>query len=86
MDGMVSSLSCEGVFLRSDFLDAAGSAVDLHLRLPGSNDALSLTGEVVRIDEAPLSSGMGIRFRAVNLPTRLQLANFMLLETSRVLS
>ncbi len=83
MDGQVSNLSCDGLFLRSEFLDTTGTTVDLHLNLPGVGDPVELSGEVVRIDDTPMSSGMGIRFNSVRLPTRLQLANYMLLQTSR---
>jgi len=85
LDGEVSDLSCDGLFLRSEFLDSEGSRVDLHFELPGTGAPVRLSGEVVRIDETPMSCGMGIRFADVRLPTRLQLANYMLLQTSRAM-
>lgn len=83
LDAMVSDLSCDGVFLRSEYLDSQGAAVNLRLQLPGAADAVRVEGEVVRIDETPLSSGMGIRFHRVPVTTRRRIANFLLLQTSR---
>jgi len=83
LDGHVSNLSCDGLFLRSEFLDDAGTPVDLDLELPGTECPIRLRGQVVRIDAAPLSCGMGIRFHELHAPARLQLANYMLLQTSR---
>jgi hypothetical protein len=83
MDTTVCNLSCDGLFVQSEFLDPRGSTVDLDLELPGTGGLVALQGEVVRVDETPLSSGMAIRFVGVGLPSRLQLANYMLLQTSR---
>jgi hypothetical protein len=86
MDGQVSSLSCDGMFLRSEFLDAEGAHVALHLDLPGTGGAVQLHGQVVRVEAEPRTSGMGIRFYGVALPARLQLANYMLLQSSRTMN
>jgi hypothetical protein len=83
LDGQVCNLSCDGLFLRSEFLDDMGTTVDVDLDLPGTSGPLKLQGEVVRTDASPLACGMGIRFRDVRLPVRLLLANYMLLRTSR---
>jgi hypothetical protein len=84
LDGEVCNLSTEGLFLRAEFLDAAGTIANVDLDLPGSDAPVQISGEVVRTDDKPLSCGMGIRFHNLRLPTRLQLANYMLLRTSRV--
>ena len=83
LDGNVSDLSCDGLFLRSEFLDDTGTPVDLDLELPGTERPIRLHGKVVRTDATPLACGMGIRFHEVHAPARLQLANYMLLQTSR---
>ena len=83
LEGMVSDLSCDGLFLRSEYLDSEGERVRLNLELPGTGEPIALQGEVVRTDSSPLSSGMGIRFHDIALSARLQLANYMLLQSSR---
>lgn len=83
LDGHVSDLSCDGLFLRSEFLDDAGTTVDVDLELPGTAQPIRLRGRVVRTDSSPTSCGMGIRFNQLHTPARLQLANYMLLRTSR---
>ena len=85
LDGEVSNLSTEGLFLRADLLDETGTVVYVDLDLPGSEAPVKISGEVVRTDDKPLSCGMGIRFHNLRLPTRLQLANYMLLRTSNAL-
>lgn len=86
LDAEVCDLSCDGLFLRSEFLDDAGTVADLDLELPGNDAPVRLTGEVVRTDEKPMSCGMGIRFNNLRAPTRLRLANYMLLQSSRAMS
>jgi len=83
LDGRISNLSCDGLFLRSEYLDSTGTRVALDIELPGTEIPLRLQGDVVRTDESPLACGMGIRFYDVRPPVRLQLANYMLLRTSR---
>ena len=83
LDGHISNLSCDGLFLRSEFLDSEGTRVALDIELPGTEMPLRVHGDVVRTDETPLACGMGIRFADVRPPVRLQLANYMLLRTSR---
>jgi hypothetical protein len=83
VDAEACSLSCDGLFLRSDYLDDAGTVADLDLELPGAAGPVQISGEVVRTDDRPLSSGMGIRFQNLRAPARLQLANYLLLQTSR---
>ena len=83
LHGRVSDLSCDGLFLRSEFLDGAGTQVDLDLELPGTEQPIRLRGKVVRTDASPTTCGMGIRFSELHPPARLQLANYMLLRTSR---
>ena len=84
LDGEVSNLSTEGLFLRAEFLDETGTIVYVDLDLPGADSPVKISGEVVRTDDKPLSCGMGIRFQNLLLPTRLQLANYMLERTSNV--
>lgn len=86
LDAEVCSLSCDGLFLRSDFLDDAGTVADVDLELPGHEVPVRLSGEVVRIDEKPMSCGMAIRFYNLRAPTRLRLANYMLLQSSRAMT
>jgi uncharacterized protein (TIGR02266 family) len=73
-----SDLSQEGVFVRSDFLDAAGAPVALALQIPGADGPLRIRGQVVRVDETPNASGMGIRFTDLSTDDRRSLANYML--------
>jgi len=82
LDGRVRDLSCDGMFLRSEMLDSSGSTVSLEFRLPGG-PSVHLDGEVVRVDDTPLGSGMAIRFVQVAMSVRRQLANYMLLQSSR---
>jgi uncharacterized protein (TIGR02266 family) len=78
LDGWVANLSRHGLFLRSEYLDALGSRVTLELALPGEPEPLNLAGEVVRVDDGPLGSGMGIQFERLAPMVRRQLANFMI--------
>ncbi len=82
LDCEVSNLSTDGLFLRAEFLDEAGTIANVDLDLPGSDSPVRIRGKVVRTDDKPLSCGMGIRFQDLLLPARLQLANYMLLRTS----
>ena len=83
--GQVADLSRNGVFLRSDYLDGKGSAVELEILLPGRDKALILRGEVVWVDLRPSCSGMGIQFRNVQGMARRALANFMIEQAYPVL-
>jgi uncharacterized protein (TIGR02266 family) len=76
--GWVSSLSRSGMFIRSEFLDSAGTEVAVAVTLPGDAQPIELAGEVVRVDEDPLSAGMGIRFTTIPTTVRRRLANFMI--------
>jgi len=82
LDCEVCNLSTDGLFLRAEFLDSAGTIAHVDLDLPGNESPVKISGEVVRTDDKPLSCGMGIRFHDLRLPTRLQLANYMLERTS----
>jgi hypothetical protein len=87
LECQVADLSCDGLFLKSDYVGARGERVRLDIALPGAAAPLALEGEVVRtVNAAPAARGMGIRFFDVALPIRLQLANYMLLQTSRTLT
>jgi uncharacterized protein (TIGR02266 family) len=77
IEGWVSNLSRHGLFLRTDLLDERGGEIRLELDLPGVG-ALSLEGEVVRVDATPMSSGMAIRFGQLAEDTRRHIANFMI--------
>jgi uncharacterized protein (TIGR02266 family) len=78
LEGWVANISRFGLFLRADFLDAEGTQVSLYLTLPGHQAPLCIPGEVIRVDPAPLSSGMAIRFGQIPPSTRRLLANFMI--------
>ncbi len=78
MEGWVANLSRYGMFLRSDYLDDRGARVVVVIEIPGDDGALQLEGEVVRVDERPCSSGMGIRFGRMAETVHRQLANFMI--------
>lgn len=78
LSGWVANLSRHGLFLRSDFLDTAGTRAELDVRIPGDGDPVHLAGEVVRVVEDPGRSGMGIRFRDLDPVARRRLANFMI--------
>lgn len=82
LDGVVADLSCDGLFLKAEFLDDTGTAVDVDVDLPGADAPVSLAGEVVRTDDTPAGRGMGIRFRNLALPTRLLIANYLLARSS----
>ncbi len=78
IEGTVDSLSRTGLFLRADLLDTPGTEAVLILDLPGLTAPLRLPGEVVRVDQHPGRSGMGIRFGALGDGARRPLANFMI--------
>ena len=78
LDCWVHDLSRNGLFLRSDYLDALGNFVGLRLTLRGEDLPVQVDGEVVRIDERPRSAGMGIRFTEIGASERRRLANFMI--------
>jgi len=77
LDARVANLSRSGMFLRTDFLDDQGSEVDLDLELPGT-EPLKLRGQVVWVDDRPLSAGMGIHFAEPGGAARLALANLVI--------
>lgn len=80
IEGWVSDLSRLGLFLRSEYLDEPGSTCTIDLELP-DGAPLKLPGEVVRVETAPGSAGMAIRFASIPDDMRRPLANFMI-ETS----
>jgi hypothetical protein len=86
IDGVVDSLSRTGLFLRADLLDTPGTEAMLVLDLPGNTEPLQLPGEVVRVDQRPGRSGMGIRFGALGDGARRPLANFMIESSYSTLS
>lgn len=78
LDAWVEDLSFNGLFLRSDVLDALGQRVELKLTLPGEPTPLSVDGEVARVRGEPRATGMGIRFLEMSPYERRRLANFMI--------
>jgi uncharacterized protein (TIGR02266 family) len=85
IDGVVDNLSRHGLFLRADLLDTPGTEAVVDLDLPGTEGPLRLPGEVVRVDDRPGRSGMGIRFGALAATARRPLANFMIESSYQLL-
>ncbi len=83
METWVADLSRNGLFVRSELLDEAGTRAAVELVVPGSDDPLHLAGEVVRVEMSPLSSGMGIRFNHLADPVRRALANLVIERSCR---
>ena len=75
--GWVANLSRDGLFLRSEFLDEAGAAVNVSFELPGEEDPVALRGMVVRVHDGTLCPGMAIRFTEVPDGVQRKLAMFM---------
>lgn len=62
-EGAVENISRGGVFIRSDFLETPGTAVQLWVIVPRSESPLALVGQVAWISEKPpRGPGMGICF------------------------
>ncbi len=78
LDGWVENLSSGGLFLRSDFVDAAGRRASLRLTLPGEPAPIHAEVEVVRVHAELSEPGMGIRFVDISPRERRRLANFMI--------
>ena len=76
IEGWVLDLSRNGLFLRADHVDAAGSRGTIDLELP-QGTPLRLSGEVVRIVTGG-DAGMAIRFGDLPDEARRPLANFMI--------
>jgi len=64
--GLAENLSAGGVFVATHRLQKVGSKIDLSLRMPDSEEAFNLVGEVrwVRVynELSDTSPGLGIRF------------------------
>ena len=77
-EGWAKNLSRNGLFMRSDFLDHEGVKAEIEVRVPGSEEILSLAGRVVRVDTSPTTAGMAIRFTKLTTPVRRALANLVI--------
>jgi hypothetical protein len=75
--GWVANLSRNGLFLRSEFLDAAGTDVSISFELPGEAQPVALRGQVVRVHDGALCPGMAVRFTLVPDGVQRKLAMFM---------
>jgi len=75
VDGRVTDLSAEGLFLSTSYLDAQGEKARVQVRLP--EEALELRGEVRWVRETPLGAGMGIKLVDVSLDDRARLSALM---------
>jgi uncharacterized protein (TIGR02266 family) len=75
--GWVANVSRNGMFLRSQYVDEHGAAVEVSFALPGDRQPVALTGTVVRVHESPLCPGMAIRFVGMAEVARRRLAEFM---------
>ncbi len=63
LEGEAVDIGLGGVFIRSDFLEVPGTAVDLQLSLPQRPEPLKVRGRVAWIAERPpRGPGMGIAF------------------------
>jgi uncharacterized protein (TIGR02266 family) len=78
LSGIASSLSRNGMFLRTDYLDSRGQSAAVTVTLPGHPAPLELSGEVVRVDEEPSRAGMAIRFGDLAPSSRKRLAEFVI--------
>jgi hypothetical protein len=76
IDGLVENLSRNGLFLRAPKAIAMGSSAEIELDLPGE-PTLCLSAEVVRIEEDPQRTGMGLRILVDSQDGR-PLANFIM--------
>ena len=61
-----------GPFVESEVPQPLGTRVDLHFKLPGSDEPVQVTGSVVRVSpgSAEEPSGMGIAFGDLDTETR----------------
>lgn len=68
-DGEVIDISQGGVFIRSEFFEIPGTPVHLVVRVPRSDETITMNGRVAWIAEAPPKGpGMGIRLHGTPLP------------------
>jgi hypothetical protein len=83
IDGLVEDVSRSGLFMRAPRMLDEGSALELHLDLPGE-DTLHLRAQVVRIEDEP-RAGMALKFVGDLEGNRRPLANFIMRQhaTSR---
>lgn len=75
--GWVANVSRNGLFLRSQYVDGRGAAVEVSFALPGDREPMAVMGKVVRVHESSLCPGMAIRFVEIPAPARRRLADFM---------
>jgi c-di-GMP-binding flagellar brake protein YcgR len=78
LDARAANLSRTGLFITSEYLDEIGETATITLDLPGEEDPIEVSGEVVRIDGDPGTCGMGIFFASLEQRDRRALANFMI--------
>jgi uncharacterized protein (TIGR02266 family) len=68
--GLAENLSAGGVFIATHQLQKVGSKIDLSLRMPDSEEAFHLVGEVrwVRVynEQSDTPPGLGIRFNELS--------------------
>jgi hypothetical protein len=76
IDGLVEDVSRNGLFLRAPKQVAAGSSAEIALDLPGE-PPLHLNAEVVRVENNPRRTGMGLRILVDGQDGR-PLANFIM--------
>ena len=75
--GWVANVSRNGIFLRSQYVDARGAEVEVSFALPGDRQPIAATGTVVRVHEGSPCPGMAIRFVQMPDVARRRLADFM---------
>jgi hypothetical protein len=80
VDGVVTDVSADGLFFRSDYLDGKGELALVWLEVPWLGRPLELRGEVRWVNDAPSVGGMGIRFIDVSLEDRMVLSSLGLYE------
>lgn len=80
VDGVVTDVSADGLFLCSDFLDNTGEVARLWLDIPWRSRPLELRGEVRWVNDTPSTGGMGIKFIDVSLEDRMVLSSLGLCE------
>jgi hypothetical protein len=83
LDGRAGNLSQDGMFFVTSFLDDGADEINVEIDLPDAEQPLVLSGQVCWVDDAPLHSGMGIRFKNLAIQERLRLANFVLQRSYR---
>ncbi|MDP3275523.1 MAG: PilZ domain-containing protein [Deltaproteobacteria bacterium] len=77
-----TNLSTGGVFLERTLPHAAGTRIEIDLRLPGDAVPLRVTGEVIPVEAREV--GMSVRFVSLSDPARDRIAQYLRTAPFRV--